>query len=166
MGLTAKLNWQGGYTWTESGSPLTASERIVELLTLTNGTGSGQANCVYKKAISLAATTYLDIDLKGGGGELDVRGTAMAMTAVKAVLLVVTTPAAATSLRFGPQNRTNAAQLWFSGVTADEYVTVLDKLYMADARAGWSLGASTKVVSIYNPGAATVAGTLWVFGTK
>lgn len=166
MGFRAKAPWKFGYQWTVAGSPLIAAEKIIAEFDLADGTGAGQANAAYKKEISLAATTYLDLDLKGGGGELDVRGGAMAMTAVKLVILKLTTPGASTSLRFGPQNRTNAAQLWFQDVTANFYLTVLDKLYMGDARAGWALDATHKVISLYNPGASTVAGTLWVFGTK
>lgn len=166
MGLTAKLPVRGGYAWSASGSPLTAAEQIALAFTLTDGTGAGQANCVYKKSIDLAATTYLDIDLKGGNGELDVRNTAMAMTAVKAVLLAIDTPASGTSLRFGPQGRTNAAQLWFQADTTNFYDVVLDTLVMRDARAGWTLDNTHKVVSLYNPGAGAVTGTLWIFGTK
>lgn len=170
MGVSARYDWVGGYTAVSG--PLTAKARLggsgepAGTLTFADGTGAGQANFVYSRAISLAATTYLDIDLKGGGGELDVLNVAMAATAVKLVLLEITTPASGTSLRFGPQNRTNAAQLWFQDVTANFYVTVLDKFYMCDARAGWALDATHKVISLYNPGASTVAATLRVVGTK
>lgn len=170
MGLNARIDLVGGFDVTSgilraaaaSGPGNTPSGQML----LTDGTGVGQANFVYTRAISLAATTYLDIDLKGAAGALDVLNVAMAATAVKAVLLEITTPAAATSLRFGPQGRTDVAQLWFQAVTANFYDIVFDKFFMCDTRAGWPIGATTKVISLYNPGAATVAGTLWVFGTK
>jgi hypothetical protein len=170
MGLQSRINIAGGYAWT-SGS-LTASTRFgatgmpAGSLVLADGTGAGQANFAYRVSISLAATTMVAYDLKGGGGELDERNIAMAATAVKVVVLQVTTPGASTSLRFGPQNQSDAAQLWFPGVTANDYVIVKDKLYMDDARAGWAIGASTKKLCVYNPGAATVAAILFVMGTK
>lgn len=170
MGLAARLDMSGGYTWTSGDLKATgrfgSSTWPAGTLSFEDGTGSGQANFVYRAALSIAATTMQLIDLKGGTGELDTLNTAMAATAVKFVFLQITTPGASTSLRFGPQNQTNAAQLWFQATTANFYETVLDKFMMSDARAGWSLDATHKVLGIYNPGASTVAGTLIVMGTK
>lgn len=170
MGLSAKFDVVGGFS--HSSGSLTAANKTggtgmpTGLCTFADGTGASQANFVYLRSISLVATTYLDIDLKGGGGELDVLNVAMAATAVKLVYLQITTPGASTSLRLGPQNRSNAAALWFADVTTNFYVTVLDQFLIHDKRAGWAIGASTKVLSVYNPGAATVAATLVVVGTK
>jgi len=165
MSLDMQYQLAGGYTW--ASGVLTASEQFASFVqTFTEGTSTNQINFVYKRAVSLATTTYLDIDLKGGGGELDVLNVAMAATAVKGVFLKVTTPASGTSLRLGPQGRTDAAQLWFQAVTANFYDTVSDIFVMSDRGAGWALGASTKVLSLYNPGASTVAATLYVVGTK
>ena len=170
MAVQSSIVARGGYLATAA--PLSAAERLGAAggpslaWDVVDGTGAGQVNFVYRKAVSLAATTYLDIDLKGGGGELDVLNVAMAATAVKFVLLQVTTPASGTSLRLGPQGRTNAAQLWFQAVTANFYDVVADTLVMWDSRAGWALDATHKVLSLYNPGASTVAATLWVMGTK
>lgn len=170
MGLQSRIELQGGYTWTSG--PLTAAAAIAGLnepagvTAFSDGTGAGQANFVYSKNFSINATTMLLIDLKGGGGELDVLNVLMAATAVKAILLQIDTPASGTSLRFGPQNQTNAAQLWFQDVTANFYMTVLDKMFLDDPRAGWALDATHKVLAIYNPGAGAVTGKLRVWGTK
>lgn len=167
MGLAARLDMRAGYDWTVSPSPFRAAEQLsVFALSFTDGTGSGQANFVYKNDFSILTTATLSIDLKGGGGETDVRNVLMAATAVKAVLLKITTPGAGTSIRFGPQNVANAAQLWFQAATANFYDVVEDTLVKMDRVDGWALDATHKVVSLHNPGASTVAGTLWIFGTK
>ncbi len=171
MGLTANIAVTGGYTFGTGVQP-TASNRFgisgapSGAIAFADGTGVGQANQVFQAALSIAATTMQLYDLKGGNGELDVLNVLLAMTAVKFVYLEITTPAAATSLRFGPQAQTNAAQLWFQAATANFYDIVYSKFLMEDARAGWALDATHKVLGIYNPGAATVAGRLWVIGTK
>src|SRR5690348_6986124 len=102
MGLDARINLTGGFWHVASGGTPQAKLRLGQLnqpagtMTLADGTGAGQANWVYVKDISLATLTFLDIDLKGGGGELDALGAAMAATAVKAILLEITTPASGT----------------------------------------------------------------------
>lgn len=170
MGLDGNLALQGGLTLT-SGS-LSFSERFgsgtgpTGTLVLADGTGAGQANTAYHKDFSIAAGADLDIDLKGGGGELDVHNVDLAFTAVKMVFIEITTPASGTSIRFGPQAVANAAQLWFPGVAAADWEEVLDKAFRCDARAGWAIGATTKVLRLHNPGAAAVAGKLRVWGTK
>lgn len=170
MGLAAKVNITGGFTHT-SGA-LVASGRFGEsnmpagTTVFADGTGAGQANQIFLVSFSIPATTMQLYDLKGGNGELDVLNVALAMTAVKQVVVEVTTPASGTSLRFGPQNQTNAAQLWFQAATANFYDTVYSKFMQEDARAGWALDATHKVLGLYNPGASAVAGTLLVIGTK
>ena len=170
MALSARLTLSGGYQATSG--PLTANGRVgsspmpTVSLVLADGTGVGQANQVFSTTFSIAATTFQTYDLKGGGGELDVLNTALAMTAVKCVIVQLDTPASGTSVRFGPQNRTNAAQLWFQDVTANFYETIPSFAYHADARAGWALDSTHKTIHLYNPGGATIAGTLLVIGTK
>jgi hypothetical protein len=170
MGLSAKVNITGGFT--QTAGALTAAGRLgtspmpLGLTTFADGTGAGQANQVFLAPFSINATTMQLYDLKGGNGELDVLNVALAMTAVKLVIVEITTPAASTSIRFGPQNQTNAAQLWFQATTANFYDTVLDGLLQKDARAGWALDGTHKVLGLYNPGAAPVVGTLLVVGTK
>jgi hypothetical protein len=171
MGLQSEMAVTGGYTFGTSVQP-TASNRFglsgapSGVISFADGTGAGQANQVFQANLSIATVTMQLYDLKGGNGELDVLNVLLAMTAVKFVYLEITTPAAATSLRFGPQAQTNAAQLWFQAATANFYDTINSKFLMEDARAGWALDATHKVLGIYNPGATTVTGKLWVFGTK
>lgn len=137
------------------------------LFQLSDGTGTGQANQTYEAVLSIAAGATSLIDLKGGNSEKDVLGVALAMTAVKGVELILTTaPATGVSLRFGPQGATNAAQLWFQAATANFWIEVKDRFAHFDRHAGWALGASTKVLAINNPGAATVGAWIRVIGTK
>jgi hypothetical protein len=170
MGLEANFKLSGGFGHTSG--LLGASGRFgtapmpIGTVRITDGTGAGQANQVFLAALSIAAGATQLYDLKGGTGELDVLNAALAMTAVKTVAVEITTPAAATSLRFGPQNQANAAQLWFQAVTANFYDTILSKFFQEDVRAGWALDATHKVLAVTNPGAATVTGTLLVVGTK
>jgi hypothetical protein len=170
MGLQAKFNLTGGFLHTSGALSATGrmgtSPMPIGLTTFADGTGAGQANQVFLASFSINATTMQLYDLKGGNGELDVLNAALAMTAVKLVIVEITTPAASTSIRFGPQNQTNAAQLWFQAATANFYDTVSDALFQKDARAGWALDSTHKVLGLYNPGAAAVAGTLLVVGTK
>jgi hypothetical protein len=170
MGLAANLSWSGGYVHTIGAlraagrfgvAPMPSGQAVIA-----DGTGAGQANQVFSVAFSVGPSSFASYDLKGGGGELDVLNVALAMTAVKLVAVEITTPAANTSLRFGPQNQTNAAQLWFQAATANFYDTVLSRLMQEDIRAGWALDATHKTIHLYNPGLAAVAGALLVVGTK
>jgi hypothetical protein len=170
MGLAANMNWSGGFVHTlgtlRAAGRFGAAPLPFGRIAFGDGTGEGQANQVFVAALSIAAGATQLYDLKGGNDELDVHNLALAMTAVKLVAIEITTPAASTSLRFGPQNQTNAAQLWFQAVTANFYDTVLSKFMQEDARVGWALDVTHKVIAIHNPGAATVAGSLLVVGTK
>lgn len=171
MGLQAAISVAGGFS--QIASLLTTAGRFGVSpmpngqISIADGTGPGQANQVFLAPFSIPPTTMQLYDLKGGNGELDVLNELLAMTAVKLVLAEITTPAVNTAIRFGPQNQTNAAQLWFEAVTANFYDTVNSHLLQEDVRAGWALDATHKVIGLYNPdGAVTVAGILLVVGTR
>jgi hypothetical protein len=170
MGLQARYRFTGGYLVT-SGS-LKAEARVGSggepggNCRFDDGTGAGQANQIFATDFTIASGATQLYDLKGGNGELDVLNVALAMVKVKLVLIELDTPAAGTSIRFGPMNQTNAAQLWFQNVTANFYDTVRHILNQADEVTGWTIGASTKVIALHNPGAASVSGSLRVIGVK
>jgi hypothetical protein len=170
MGLQARYRFAGGYLVTSG--PLKAEARMGTGgepggdCRFDDGTGAGQANQLFAPDFTIAAGATQLYDLKGGSGELDVLNVALALVAVKLVLIELDTPAAGTSIRFGPQNATNAAALWFGGVTATFYDTIRSKLLQADEVTGWTIGASTKVIALHNPGAASVSGSLRVIGVK
>lgn len=170
MGLDAKVRMLGGYRHTNG--TLTAEARIGQgsepagVFSVSDGTGAGQANQFYSLDFNIAAGATLTVDLKGGGGEKDVLNAPMAMTAVKSVLIEIGTPAAGTSILFGPQAAANGAQLWFGGVGATDRAEVLERFFNCDSRAGWPLDATHKVLALKNPGAGAVTGKLRVTGTK
>jgi hypothetical protein len=169
--VRTRIQWTDGILDTSGGlsyrSRFGTSPTPSGLFQLSDGTGTGAANTAYEAALSIAAGATSLIDLKGGNGEKDVLGVALAMTAVKGVELILTTaPATGVSLRFGPQAATNAAQLWFQAVTANFWTEVKDRFAMFDRHAGWTIGASTKVLAVHNPGAATVAAWIRVLGIK
>lgn len=171
MGLRTSINWADGIVM-ESGS-LRARSRYGSsptpsgLWALTDGPGAGQANDCYEYAFSILTGATLSIDLKGGGGEVNVLNQALAFTKVKGVEVVLATaPAAGVSVRLGPQGVTNAAQLWFQAATTNFWVEVRDRFAMLDSHTGWAIGASTKILPIHNPGAGTVAGWVRVIGVR
>ena len=110
---------------------------------------------LFRLALSIAATTTLQVDFKSG--ETDLLGNAVNLQSVKLVAVVVTTASA--TLWVGPQNLTNACQLWFGGVGSTDKAKVTDRFWNSDA-GGWAVGSSTKILGINNPGGSTVSGYL------
>jgi hypothetical protein len=170
------VNWryylQGGYNVTGTGGRSAAlrygdTGMPSNLFSLADGTTSDKANQLYYYPISLPATTGVTLDMKGGTGEKDVLDATMALVELRAFeIWISTTAATGVSLRFGPQGVTDAWQGPFAGVAAGDYITVRQRLCMnAPADGTWTVGATTKQLRIYNPGASTVAGTLIVAGT-
>ncbi len=133
-------------------------------ITVLDGTGAGLANQFFFTPFSIPTVTRQSYDLKGGGGELDVLNRALNMAKLKYLYLELDAPAAGNSIQFGPAAVTNAAQLWFQAATVNFYDVVRSKMLMEDFTTGWAIGASTKVISLYNPGATTVAGKLFAVG--
>jgi len=175
MAVTVRYRRDGLYSVTGTGGRSAAlrfgdTGMPSNLFSLSDGTTSGKADQLYYYPISLAATTGVSLDLKGGGGEEDVLGVTLAMVEVRWFYVwISTTPATTVSLRFGPQNITNAWKGPFADVTANFYMTVNRTLEMdapTDGTTDWSVGASTKILRLYNPGASTVAGGLLVAGCK
>lgn len=174
MGLTYREQWTGGYRLTDSADARRAirsewDDNVAPsgIFLLADGTGDNQANSVFEAAFTIAATTMQLYDLKGGNGEKDALNVTLAMTKVKGVAVVLTTaPAAGVSVRFGPQNQTDAAQLWFQAATANFYQEVRSRMMQFDPVSGWALDATHKVIALYNPGASAVSGFLRVVGCK
>lgn len=173
MSVRYRVQLNGGYT-VDDGAGLVASARYGDtgmpssLDDYTDGTGTGQADQIYRVNFSLAATTGASYDLKGGGGEIDVIKAALAMVQVRKVeIYISTTQASGVTVRFGPQNTANAWQGPFQDVTANFYVEVGRDLKISSPFAGtWTVGATTKILRLYNPNAATVAGVMIVTGRK
>ena len=133
---------------------------------LDDGTGDGEANDVYEKAFTLAAAATLAVDLKGGTGELNLINLPIAFTAVKRVVLLVSSPAAAAALRIGPQGVADAAPLWFADAAADKWVEVDDQFVIGSRMDGWPVTPSAKLLVLKNPSAGPVSAWLRVIGVK
>lgn len=171
MGLTTRIQWTDGVLLESAGlkyrSRFGNSPTPSGLFQLADGTSSGQANDVYEAPFSILTGATLQIDLKGGGGELNVLNQALAFTTVNGVeVIITTTPAAGVSLQLGPQGVTNAAQLWFQAATTNFWQEIRDRFSMFDRATGWALDATHKILAIKNPGAGTVAGWIRVIGRK
>lgn len=117
---------------------------------------------------TLATETGTNYDLNDASNTLeDAGGNAIQFAKIFWLLLAIDTPEAGVGVRFGPQGITNAAQLWFSGVTADEWQFVPDCLLYVNRIAGLTVDSANANVRIYNP-SASVACTyrLWIVGEK
>ena len=122
---------------------------------------------LYRSDFTLAPSTAFNVDLLGGTGEVDTANIALAMSQVRWIYLELTTPGLLTSLRLGPRGVTNGWQGPWGGVGASNYATVPHIFDVNDGYDLWAaVGAGAKILSIYNPGLAAVAGTLLVAGTK
>ncbi len=135
------------------------------LLEILDGVAAGQCDQAFVKAFSIAGGGSLAIDLKGGGGELDLANRPLALAKLRWLFLEITGPAAGKELRVGPQGAANAFQGWWPGVTAADKTPVRYQFEQADPQDGWAVGASTKILTISNPGGAAVAGFLCLAGT-
>lgn len=117
---------------------------------------------------TLAATAGVTISLRDSANTLkDAGNVAIEFAKIFWFLLAVATPALGVGVRYGPLGVSNAAQLWFSGVTADEWVFVKDTDLKLSRAEGWSVDAANANLRIYNP-SASLACTfrLWIVGQK
>ncbi|AMV25438.1 hypothetical protein VT84_13635 [Gemmata sp. SH-PL17] len=132
----------------------------------TNGTGTAQCDLWYCKRRTLAANTTESLDLRGG--LTDPEGNAINFAHVKRVVISILEPDGTKSLRVGPQNVTNAAQLWFGGTGATAYETVKTFLYKDEPFTGWATTAgSADLLPVFNPSLTdAVTYGIWVLGTS
>lgn len=168
MAFSSTITLTGGFTHTSSDGSLTATRRLGQ-----TGNPSGEFSVedgdatyqIFTDDFSIAAAGTQAYDLyAGSGGELDSLNTALAMRAVVEVYIELDTPTSGQVIRFGPQGYSNAAQLWFQAATTNFWVEVKDKLWHADVTEGWTLGATTKNIALYNAGPDTITGKIWVVG--
>ncbi len=173
MSFRYRIRRNGGYTIISSSGLIAPgsfgdSDMPPILDDIAEGTGTGQANQLYKVPFSLLTTASATYDLKGGGGEVDVLGAALAMIEVRKIeIYISTTPASGVGVRFGPQNVTNGWDGPFSVVTATGYVFIPTEFKIKASFTGqWLVGSTTKILKLNNPGAGTVAGVMLVTGVK
>lgn len=127
---------------------------------------AGQVDTVYlNSGFSIAAAGTLAVDLLGGSGELDVTNRTLSFARVLWIYLELTSPGTGVYLNLGPLGVTNAWQGPWGGVAATNYCAVPDKFEQSDPSAAWPVIDSThKVLTLSNPTASAVAGTLLLAG--
>lgn len=117
---------------------------------------------------TLAVTTGVTISLRSASNTLkDAGNVAIEFAKIFSFMLAIESPAAGKGVRYGPQGVSNAAQLWFSGVTAGEWSFVDDCEWKLSRSAGWAVDSANANLRIYNPSASlTCPFRLWIVGEK
>lgn len=133
--------------------------------TLTQGAGETWQQVLVP--VSLTAGGNLDVDLADPANSLtDRAGRPLNLSVLYAAVLTVAAPDGVKKLRLGPQNLTNAAQLWFGGVGATAYETV-DRYAIRVSQGGWAVTPGTgDLLRVNNPTGVTVAGSLFLVGKQ
>ena len=133
-------------------------------ISLTYGTGSGQANWAYYASRPLAGTTYDLLDLSGS--LTDGLGNTISATKLKLAVIAVASPDGTKKLRVGPQNQSNAAQLHWGGTGATVYKEVAYWDVIAYEKvAGYTVTAATAdIFPIYNPTGSSITYSILMAG--
>lgn len=119
---------------------------------------------IYTATASILTTADLDLDFNGGT-MYDIHGTAIVWTKLHGLIVSVVSPNGTKVVRVGPQGATNAVDLGFTGVASDDWVPVYHSIHMfRPSAAGWTIGASNKVVRINNPTGSTISVEIVAFG--
>jgi hypothetical protein len=125
------------------------------------GTGDFQGNAWYIDSRTVSATSNDNINLSS----LAYYGTTYSLTKLKYLYVCISEPNGTKSLRVGPQNVSNAAQLAWGGTGSTVYDTVHTGRDWEHPFAGWDVTAtSADVLGIYNPGAGSVTYGIWIIG--
>lgn len=133
--------------------------------------GALQADDWYTNSLVIAGGATYSLNLNGGTDK-DPAGTALAFTAIKAVVIAITAIAGSTVcpngvdyLEVGPAGVVDAAQLWFGGVAADDYEQVYWQAFHPGPAAGWTVTPATAMLlPIKNPGANAITCAVLVIG--
>lgn len=179
LNATVKLSLEGQYDAGDTTSSLVSAVKSGQNgfpttdLGLTYGSGNVlsssklQANDWVVKKLTIAAGATTSIDLTGSSTYANPFGTANAFTSVRGVVVAVVSPDGAKKVVVGPQNVTNAAQLWFAGVGADAGEDVYWQTVKLGPVAGWAVAAGTgDLLPIKNPGVSPVDVVIWIAGVK
>lgn len=173
MSNSYTMGWrrQGGYTAIFSNGvaigPRFGTAPLVGAINFTYADAVLGIEQIYQLDFSIPTVTMKSVDLFTGGGELDIINLPVALKQVREIYIELTTPGAATSLRFGPQNVANAWTGKWGAAGATIYDVVSHIYDIDDGYNNWSVvDATHKVFNLYNPGLATVTGTMLVAGTQ
>lgn len=172
MALTASFELTGSSVMTNpldlstpSDSPQIGTGEFPEAsIDFEDGTGSLQAQAHWHDLRTVAAGATDSIDLYGSlTGPF---GATVNAVKVKAIVVVIDSPASTKVLRVGPQNVSNAAQLGFGGVGSTVYIECDSFLPLISGYAGWSITAGTgDLLPIKNPGSVDITYAILVLFT-
>lgn len=172
--LTAELRIEGRGSYTNPLDLSTPADSIIlgssqftkPLLSITNGTGSGQCDLWFHDQRTVAATPASDnLDLAGSLTN-PITGASLTFAKIKVILIHIPTPATGSWIKIGPRSVSNAWQgPW---VDASDSTKVQDIFFLADLIDG--LGAVTAgtadIFPIYNDGGAAVTYDILLMGTS
>jgi len=133
-------------------------------ISLTYGTGSGQANTLYCNSRSVNPTSYDLVDL--AGSLTDGVGNTITFTKIKLALLAIVSPDGTKLLRVGPQAQSNPFLGGWGGTGSTVYKAVYDwDLTNYEPVSGLTVTASTgDIFPVYNPGGSAVSYFLLLAG--
>lgn len=132
-------------------------------VTLTEGTGNGQANKIFHKSSTLADGANETWDIRGGAATVDPFGTALTFGTVKA-LIVRAASTNTTNLTVG--NGTNAFVGPFGGATHTLQVQPGGAIVLFAPNTGWSsVSGSTDDIKVTNGSGAAATYTITVIGS-
>jgi hypothetical protein len=166
--FAGELNVGFNFSVTDAGTLTTLVDRVISGVgnfdaitkSYSDGTGSGAAQKLYYTEATILTTANEDIDLKNLTSRL---GVAVVFTSLKGCILVLDAPITTRKLIFKGSNASNPVALWKGDVLDDE--DIHDLLVRTSSVDGWAVGASTKVMRLYNPGATSVTYRLLVWGS-
>jgi len=129
--------------------------------------GALRVNDWYAAIHTINAASTLSLDLSGSATYKNPFGVTLAFTKLKFVLVSMIAPDGAKVVKVGPQNESNAAQLWFGGTGATAYESVYWHVAKGGPIAGWTITAGTgDILPIINPGGAAVDVAVFLAGVK
>lgn len=132
-------------------------------ISLTFGTGSGQANKFYFASRTVATVTADNLDL--AGTLADGLGNTVTFTALKLMVFAVSSPDGTKTLRIGPRNQSNPFQGPWGGTGATVYQDLTHHWYDYRPVTGHTVTAGTgDTLGVYNPSAGSVTYTVLLAG--
>lgn len=132
-------------------------------VSLTYGTGSGQANWAYYASRTVATVTADNLDLSGS--LTDGLGNTISATKLKLLVVAVSSPDGTKTIRVGPRGVANTLQGPWGGTGATVYTDVTTWHVLYEPVAGWNVvGGSSDILGIYNPSASSVTYSILMAG--
>lgn len=132
-------------------------------ISLTYGTGSGNANWAYYASRTVNATTADNLDLSGS--LTDGLGNTISATKLKLLVIGIASPDGTKTLRVGPRGVANTFQGPWGGTASTDYVSVTTWHVIYEPVAGYTItGGTGDVLGIYNSSAGSLTYSILLAG--